>query len=733
MNGVSLFAAAALILAGTGNPARSSSDDWVPVQGTSLEIQAGSPLDFSRYLEAGPAGRQGPIGIDRSGRLNWSSGDGRPTAFHCGTVVWTPATGGYPPKDELDRYVEQFKRRGYNVIRFHYVDLALMEGRKEHFDFDPEQIDRFFYFLSRLKEAGIYWIIDVMTSGNGAVGNIFPHRWKNEYDLKFRVYFDPFAQSHWRRMVDDLLTRVNPYTGLSLIADPAFIIAILVNENDIERLLEDAKPERLSRVRRAFATWLAGTYKTEAALAAAWGMPSASLPTFQGAQIPDQTASGPQQLDFQRFLFELKLETAEWMSEYLKGKGFRGLITNYHVAWTINSHLLRSRLPVVDQHSYTDHPEGETKILQQSSLSNTLRYAQFLAVTRWLGKPFIVSEYGHSYWNRYRREAGLVVPALGRFQGWDLICNFGSSSVELRYGESARRKRTLYPFFTMGLDPVARAGETLAFLLFARGDVAEGRTTVGFGLDDIVATTEAMPRDLSRISLLTKVGNFRGRAPAGVIPFEVDGRREGPAGRLGLTGDRFDMLLKTLRRDGTVPADNVTDPGRGVYQTETGEFTLDQGRGHVRVRTPRTEAASYNQSVSDLTIGRLVVRSGSDPALVAVSALDDRPLGDSESILIIVAGDARASGMTFKDASEREVRDFGTLPVLIKRTRVKLELNMETDGEWTIVGLDLNGTRGTGEPVAGRSNRIALKLDNATSQGPTTFWVLEKAKSAPIR
>ena len=51
-----------------------------------------------------------------------------------------------------------------------------MEGRKQDFDFNPEQLDRFYYLVAALKRSGIYLILNGLSNSNGGYGNI-DERW----------------------------------------------------------------------------------------------------------------------------------------------------------------------------------------------------------------------------------------------------------------------------------------------------------------------------------------------------------------------------------------------------------------------------------------------------------------------------------------------------------------------------------------------------------------------------
>lgn len=177
--------------------------EWKTVEDTSLVIRDGSPLDFSKWLPAGPAGSQGAVisGGPR-GRFAFAKNPAVPATLNCVSLAWSPATGSFPDKVMADLFARQIKVHGYNLVRIHHVEAILMTNRAVDFDFDPVQLDRFYYFLSALKKQGVYWVIDVMTSENGAFGNVLPNRWIEKHNLKVKVHVKEDAKAHWRMLVE---------------------------------------------------------------------------------------------------------------------------------------------------------------------------------------------------------------------------------------------------------------------------------------------------------------------------------------------------------------------------------------------------------------------------------------------------------------------------------------------------------------------------------------------------
>ena len=194
---------------------RSPRAEWVPLRDTSLVIAEGSALDFSGLAPFEEAGRSGRVLANTEGNLALASRPGTRVRFLCASLAWSTASGSYPDHATADLYAAQLRMHGYNLARLHFTDLILMTGRALDFDYDPDQLDRFRYLLAALKRQGIFWILDAMTSQEGALGDPSPDRWMERGDLKLRVHYDPAARRHWSRLVETLYGTVNPYTGLS--------------------------------------------------------------------------------------------------------------------------------------------------------------------------------------------------------------------------------------------------------------------------------------------------------------------------------------------------------------------------------------------------------------------------------------------------------------------------------------------------------------------------------------
>lgn len=717
---VGLLLALGLAL-GLGGSAASPSS-WVAVRETSLVLAPGSPLDFSTMLPNRPIDAGSHLVIGAGGHIAFSDTPEQPARLLCASLAWSPASGGFPDPADADLYARQLAMHGYNVARFHFVDASLMLGRSGDFDFDPETLDRFRYMLAALKQNGISWIMDGVTSTRGAYGG-FDDRWEMNGGLKLDLYTSEAAFAHWLKLQQVLLGTVNPYTGLAPLADPALALVVLANENGIQFdswvYAKPGKPPYAAQLQAPFDQWLLDRYGSTAGLEKAWGpvRPGGRLEEGSVGLPADRDERGPRMRDAQAFFVDIERRTAEKMTKALRGLGYIGMVSDYNNWATIQTGLSRKALQVVTMNAYqgyvSSYDPGAT-IEQVSALADGANYLRDVAAGRWLGRPFVLTETDQVFWSRYRYEADLVAPAFAALQGWDAICRHAQGPIVLRYGEDFPQKKQLLPY-AIALDPVARAGETLAALLYRRGDVATSPVIVSFAVTgdaDLTDNPEGRePKPLTALALVARIGlAASGETSNG--PSIAQPRREDAAAE----------VLAQLRDSRALPAGNGTAPEQGRFESSTGELRVDTRALQASVVTRRTDAVAFARIGAPMSAGALRVTAASGPGLVSVSALDDKAVAESRKLLLIFATDARNSEMRFADLSEQVIADYGHLPVLIRHGTVTL--TVAGTGPWTIspVGLD-----GVVHPAAARGEGpVAARLDNVGPDGPTTYFLIER-------
>lgn len=720
-----------------------ASAPWPPLQDQSLEVDAGSVLDFSSLVEAGPAGRHGWARALADGRIGFE-GRPKPQRFFSASFQFAPSNGGFPDRDEARKLVTQLVRTGYNAVRLQCVEQQLMSGQKQDFDFQPEQFDRFQFLLAELKRQGVYAVIDIAYIDNGAYGGVFPHRWvRTAHQLRRDLLVDDAARNHWKRLLQRMLGQRNPHTGTVPLQDPSLLCLVFSNEGGLIELAfragggwNAAPPEVYAE---PFRQWLAKRYATEADWRQAWGSEAAADESLAArVRLPARLrVTGSRQRDFMRFVVDCEQEAFRWQLAHAQSLGYRGLATSYNNWAWLHSDITRSALPVVDQHAYHAHPTGfvepGSRVSGESSLPGAAGYLRELFATRQWGKPFIVTEYGHAFWNGFRREASALVPAYAALQDWDLLTQFSENSLQLSYqAPQPSRRSAIFPF-TISTDPVRRTGERLAALLYARGDVAPARRRIEFRVDAqaVLAANggwSQLGEAPGRLGLVSAVGLGFGReaAPGRVVldeqdDFMVDKSRTGYQ-VLNALGGRG--LRRRLEAAGWADAGSLAAFERGRHVSDTGELQLDAGAGRFSVDTPRTVAllaASAPDSVGLLSLQRLSV-----PALVAACSMDGRALSQSRRILLFVITDATNTGIEFQDEARTRLRKLGTLPALVQPVQISLRLALAgTPGGLQLHALAQNGRRLQTLPLRMDGSNLQCDIDTAAlSSGPSLMFEL---------
>jgi len=720
--------------------------DWRPVDMTSPWPQKGSALDLSRFVGHAPAGAFGRVIRTPEGHLAFAlRPKERVRFFGCSmspewAFIWRPLT----TEAEIEAYAEHVRLQGYNMLRPHFLNNALTTDVKEDLELNPDILDRFDYLVKCLKDRGIYLYLDAMTSGKGYTKRA---AWSDEpgpVSLGKSLYVDPASRAHWEAGVRKLLTHLNPYTGTRLVDDPVLAVVLCYNEQEINAW--GGAPAVLEGPWREY---LRQKYLTIEALKAAWkdekGQPLTeatsfeTIPLFSSVSLWEENQRG---LDVESFITGLETEMAAWYVKTLRAMGYQGLITNFDYLKGLRHAVSRNLLDVVSMHGYHDHPDmtggNPVGMTQTSSLADALNWLRGMASTRFSDRPFLITEYGQVFWNRYRYEEGLAVGAYSALQDFDCLMAHAEPVPNVH------RIGSRIASWDVGLDPVARASQVVSQFLFSRGDAAPAPHHVTLQIQpEELFTPKAIhggvPDEQSRLALVTGFGvSYTGnKAPSGIRPRRPDALLRisgvsqvfannaysnlvaGPVGTF-----RTMEFLNELKAKGLLPADNRTDIARSLYESETGELLLDAPAHLMTVRTPRLEGVSFEQLADPLALGALMVVSSTVPACVTAIALDDAKLYESKRVLLVYATDALNSGMTFEDAGRRILRDLGEEPAqtLMRTGVLAARLATRNADRLKVWALGMDGTRKEALPVRVREGVLELTLDTTTLGSVTPFF-----------
>lgn len=740
-----------------------ANERWRPVDLQQVRVKPGSALDFSRLV---PASELRRLSVDADGGF---SDGGRPVrlwgaSIDLSLLVKNFGLGGYslgndlrtapwPDQAALAAYAEAIRVQGYNLARLGAHDHLLSTAAPKEGGFDPRAVAVIDMFTAELRRRGIRYYVDLMGAHSGYTPGNHWSAQAQAMDFKRRIFTDEAVRRHWLDNVRAFLTHRNPHTGLTLAEDPAVISVLPFNEQDIPFSNFTRLGQLPAEWAPAWRAWLERTYGEPAAVAKAWGV---AVPPFAEIAMPDAAAlrtGGVRAADVGRFVLERHRELLAWYAQGVAAIGCQAPISQYDCIPSLFYHALRGEaaVGVVAMHAYHAHPtdwarEG-SKISQSSACASLAPYLRLLASCRQFGKPYLVTEYGHVFWNRHRHEEGLMAGSFAAFQGWDAMMahqlpvgDLAASAYTWADGRGKRLGLSTHPLdmvpikpFWVAPDPVARASQVLTTLAYADGAVAASPHRVEvvvdpsrmFQGDAFVGGVRGVQRDLALVARLgVRVGTLRGTAAGGTIEIPLAGTdnvsaSDASASMAEGSGDPV-RLLALLRSRGVVAAGNPSDPVRGLWQSPDGSMRWERENQWFQLLTPRLAGGCFSRR-SSAELGPLRVERLTVPGTVAAAALDGRALGDSRRVLLVYATDALNSGMVFSAEDRITLVDPGKAPVLVEAGALTARLanaNAATLHAWA---LGFDGARRQELPLVREDGAVRLAYDMAALPEPAFF------------
>ena len=188
-------------------------------------------------------------------------------------------SGCFPEHDQADFVATDLARFGITLVRLHYVHHKFPPDKiyasPDSF-IEPVQLEKFDYLFNQLKRRGIYVYMQLNIARKFGKQSGFENANKLPWYNNGIDNIEPRMIALQRKYVSDLLTHVNPYTGLAYKDDPAIATLELANENSVVVNWYKAKLDNLpSPYQELFQglwnDWLRKKYRTTADLYRAWG------------------------------------------------------------------------------------------------------------------------------------------------------------------------------------------------------------------------------------------------------------------------------------------------------------------------------------------------------------------------------------------------------------------------------------------------------------------------------
>lgn len=657
--------AAATAWAGDSGKVMVQDDVWKPLA-YDKDVLPGSVLDFSALRDA-PAGKHGFLTVSH-GKFAFADQPQTPVRFYGVNLV---NTANYLDKLWCQRLAQRLARMGYNAVRLHHFDDRLVrKTERSSVDLDPARADQLDYLVFCLEQQGLYITTDLYTSRVLVKGEIpeFPDQAVSGDLFKGLVFVLDSAMANWAAFSRNLLTHVNPYTGLAWKDDPALVGISLVNEDTIFGLWYQKDLSDIYNNRR-FGAWA------------------------QQRGIMHMTRDQRQALRMQ-FLAETYNAGYAKMRDFVRSLGVKAPLTDQNKWNLIPLNLSRPLYDYVDNHFYWDHPKflGPAWRLparpmdgNRSVLADAASAPGKCFPTRLFGRPMTITEFDYAYPNRFRAEGGAVAGAYAALQDWDGLYRFAYAHSEANVTEP---KPSV--FFDVAVDPIKAFSERIGILLFLRGDVRRAPAAypvlVSKHCADNVATLGDYPRDIWQLGLVGRTGTVLVDAPpvefpAGTVAVagvEQEGLQPKAGGQRLFLSSKEKGALQAMREAGLVDH-SLVDPEAGLFTSSTGQISLNAKRQTFQVVTDRSEVLITQPGVS-LAGKVLEVENRLSRAVFFAAACDGRKLAESRRILILHLTDTHCSGDTFKGPDMTQWDKSGSLPYLVQNGQARLTLHGDYAG-----------------------------------------------------
>lgn len=713
---------------------------WKPLpQSVKPSPKAGTALDFSGLFPAHKIGEFGRVVVGKNGHFEFEKKPGVPVrflSFNQNREFGRYFTGAVEiaSKKDAEEYADQVVRGGYNMVRIwaHHMRTAKWRTLKA-FEFDPGLVDNFDYLLYCLRQRGVYVYLSLWMPSLG-FDYCWPWNGGAEREHDWDIYRHKRDYDAWCKGAEMVLNHVNPYTKMRWIDDPQIAAVDCNNELEFAFLRADGKYAGL------FREYLRKKYGSVTRLKQAWGKEADGIASFDDIRTFQplvRDSAGKLGRDRAEFITEQERGLYEREREFLRRLGYAGPVTTFAMGKSMRHAGVRKDFDFVTMNGYHDHPSGGpvregAQINQKSSINSVANIVRSFLAARLYGKPFLVSEHGQIFWNRYRYEHGFVLGGYAALNGFDGLTAFAMAPTR------NTNRRILE--FEIRFDPIRRATELMIALLFRRGDVktAPFKTRIAMELNDVIesnALTESVNSSQLCMGLVGQCYVDQTELPVrndelrmARIGASATAVRHADANIVDSSDSVFDMdrTLKSLKSRGLLPADNRSVAAKEYFVSATGELVMDSRRNRMTIETDRFQGLCA-EAGSRADFRNFRVLEMNRRGCLALAAVDgSKSLENAGRLLLFVVTNALNSGMTFEDEDQRVCVKHGDLPILLETGTFKVEIRTSRAGSMKAWALALDGSRIAELPLRKTAGGgVELAVDTAAiPNGPGIYFEL---------
>lgn len=691
-------------------------------------------LDVSSVLSGGRA-------VEKAGSHGYIKADGDKLVFDDGTEArfWgTDICGSacFPSFDFAPVLADAIAASGFNLVRFHHMDnpgkLPNIFGGTA--DSGPKlsktQMTKLCYFISLLKDRGIYYYMDQTVYRQVYEADGIPSIGVSA-GLKGPTYYDEDVIALQNEYSRQLMTWNNSYTGYCIGTDPALVMVDLANENSLvgtDNINIDSGGRYYTELKAMFNEWLKKKYANDDTLIAAWNTNPDERkryglcrgePRFhyRYESLTDNSVEVERYFERQNWCTDGRnKDTVQFLAEiqesyfknrvaFLRELGVRCPITGCTVWSQYGNENMYAMLAsnrdtdFIDSHHYLNHPSGGwhlepgtasqaiSSILDSENLGFFGKAANLTAY----GKPRVISEWNICDPTPSISEGMLIMSAMGAMQGWHPIMFQYTETEKLNSAQYKNNQVYIEDFMSMDVHPARKAMAAAAAIAFRRGDVtdADSGYFVAHGTDYSALSAQAVS-DSAALAMTGKTGI--------------------------IIGDESGADAKYLDQSVKQKADSASS-GDKIFRSVTNELVFDLKNGAFSLNTPKTQAITgYKKgyAAASAELSDLDIQIDNKYATVVINSLDGKPITESGSMLLTTVGQVWNSGQVMR----RDGTGFlkaGSYPVLCEP--ICGSVTLRTTGDFDIYILDSSGKRGekaSTVKTAEGYTKILLTKDNAT-------------------
>ena len=622
------------------------------------------PVDISFLFESDkPAGNHGFLKVQ-----------GRDFVFEDGTKVkfWgTNFNGGgcFPEHEYAKKLAKRLAKIGINLVRMHQLDsewntpniFSFNKGKRvTDAHLDPESVDRLDFLIKCLKDEGIYVYMDMFTyrkfrSDEGVENaHMFIDAGKpySCFSRKLIELQKEFSTQFW--------THENSYTGLRYCDEPAIVLAEITNENELFYkpesfdFIEPYKSELLGM----FEEWLAKNGKKR--------------------DLKEVNLSSHSDRDVLDFKVEVQTSYFKELYDHMRSDGVKIPITGTNQNTCYECYKSNDGMDFLDIHPYFyDWRWGEFEKNCMNKSVTEVRKSYLTSSSKMTDKdrPTYISEWDAPWPNEYRADSVIYTAAIGMLQGWS-----GFAIHTYSYSSKLQNMNMLGKEFSC---------EKIGNTPFRQGIFSTWNDPAQFGL-------------FYHAAILTRRGDVK--ASDEIRFFEYDSEQRGSVKGCDFAIDKCALVN---HKDGIEAYNTEEDKGVNAVTSSTGELYRDVENKYGFINTSMTKCAyGFLGKNGKIELDGVNISSETDFAVIAMSSLSDKPITESDNILLTTVG--RAKNTNAKFDGERML-EYGEPPVLIES--IEAEIEIETPyKDMTVWAISAEGYYIGNPPSEYKDGKLTIKL-----------------------